>query len=127
MKEMLMNTSVYVPSARLNDQTLRNLIAAAVLEIGGVTITEGRGQWYDNEAQLVTDHILIHEFYSRGGEEAQKLACHIYRIVDRLLEQGEDSVAVTQQGCRMVLIDDRAWLATTLADLEMEVVCATLH
>lgn len=123
------NVRLLIPSARLNaSPELRTAVQLAVMDIGGVTITEARGQWINPaDGEMMTDHLLIHSFYYED-KQTQDVCLHVYRICDRLLELGEASVAFEQSsshGLVMSIVDDQHALANLMADLEVE--NATLH
>lgn len=123
------NVRILIPSARFNASAeLRTAVQLAIMDIGGVTVTEGRGQWLNpTDGELMCDHLLIHSFYY-SDEQTQDVCLHVYRICDRLLELGEASVAFEQSsshGLVMSIVDDRLKLANLMADLEVQ--SATLN
>lgn len=129
MQNLKNNVRLLIPSARLNaSPELRAAVQLAMMDIGGVTLTEGRGQWLNPaDGEVMTDHLVIHSFYY-ADDDADSVCLHTYRIIDKLLELGEASVAIEQSsshGLVLSLFDDRIELNKLLGNLEVR--DATLH
>lgn len=64
---------------------------------GGVTYTEARGQWYDDNDQLVEEDVLVYKWWMPRGVSSYEATT---RIVQALFKEGEKAVLVQESDRR---------------------------
>ena len=85
---------VTVPVSRIIDPTcesVKHRLDVATGIAGGVTRTNGLGEWLDDTGTVVQENVLIYRWYFPTAQ-AEELRTAVRNVVDRLLEVGEECV-----------------------------------
>ncbi len=95
MSKLLGNfIEVVIPSTRMQEIRVREALDNSVTDLGGCTLTEGRGFYVrQDNGKIDAEHVITARWeYAEEDGETASLATG--KIVDALLEAGEESVLV---------------------------------
>lgn len=83
---------VVIPSTRMRDLRVEAALGYSVLELGGCTLTEGRGFYVrEDNGKLDTEHVIVAR-WEFSDDDSAKARWATRRVVTQLLACGEESV-----------------------------------